>query len=1105
MKERKFKLSEIAIKNKTTMYVLTAIFLLAGLFSYITTQKESFPEVTFPYFSVTTLYPGTSPEDIENLVTRKIEKEIKSVDGVKEVTSKSLQDVSVIIVEFETNVNEITANQDIKDAVDKAKPELPTDILKDPEVTSIDISEMPVLNINLSGDMSLVRIKKYADDLQDELEGLEEVSRVDIIGALEREIQINVDIYKMESAGITFRDIHNKIAQENMTISGGKIDMGNLKRNMRITGEIKDPKEFGNLLIKKGIYLKDIADVVDGFKDVESYARLRGKNVVTLNLIRKSGKNLLDAIDKSTQIINEFKEKAPASLKITLTGDQSVTTRNSVSDLMNNVIFGFLIVVVVLMYFMGIKNSIFVGISIPLSMIVSFIFIQLVGFTINMVVLMAFILVLGIIVDNAIVVVENIYRHYTLDKDMSIEKAVSVGVGEVALPVFTGTVTTIAPFVPLMFWPGIMGKFMLYIPATIIITLIVSMVVAYVCNPIFAVSFMNKHNLAKEPVVKKKVVRMLSILSTIAVVSFLLGIKVIGNTAVIIAVGYLLLKFLINPSIVLFQEKVLPKLSVGYQNLVKKLLVGRRPQKVLVGTIFLFFITFFLMKLMPPSVVLFPSGDPKEIYAYITMPAGTSIEKTNTVSKEVEKRFAKYIDLNNPDLDFLISNVAVNAGKGLFDRSTQEKLAKVTAGFVEYKYRKGVSTEEYLNKIRNSFIKDPIPGAEIVIEQNQSGPPTGDPISIEISGEEYPVLISLEEKVKDIIKESRIEGIERIKSDLEISNPELILNIDRKKANEYGLTTAYIGSTLRGAIYGDEASKLREGDDEYKIMIRLKEEQRNDISTLMDMKMIVPNGKGVVRRIPISSVASVVPSTSYGGIIRKDFERVITLSSNVLDGYNANAIIGQLKQEFKSQKWPDGYSVTFAGEQDDQKEAGQFLMTALLIAIALIFVVLVAQFNSLAKPLIILLQIFFSMIGILLGFTVFHIDMSVVMTGMGIIAVAGIVVKNAIILIDYIDSQIAKGMHLKDAIVKAGATRLTPVLLTAASTVLGVLPLGVGFNINFVTLFTDLNPNIFWGGDSAAFWNPLAWTIIIGLLFATFLTLIVVPALYYILFKKKIA
>ncbi|MGB0405117.1 MAG: efflux RND transporter permease subunit, partial [Fusobacterium sp.] len=584
----------IAIKNKITMYVLTAIFLLAGLFSYITTQKESFPEVTFPYFSVTTLYPGTSPEDIENLVTRKIEKEIKSVDGVKEVTSKSLQDVSVIIVEFETNVNEITANQDIKDAVDKAKPELPTDILKDPEVTSIDISEMPVLNINMSGDMSLVRIKKYADDLQDELEGLEEVSRVDIIGALEREIQINVDIYKMESAGITFRDIHNKIAQENMTISGGKIDMGNLKRNMRITGEIKDPKEFGNLLIKKGIYLKDIADVVDGFKDVESYARLRGKNVVTLNLIRKSGKNLLDAIDKSSQIIKEFKEKAPASLKITLTGDQSVTTRNSVSDLMNNVIFGFLIVVVVLMYFMGIKNSIFVGISIPLSMIVSFIFIQLVGFTINMVVLMAFILVLGIIVDNAIVVVENIYRHYTLDKDMSIEKAVSVGVGEVALPVFTGTVTTIAPFVPLMFWPGIMGKFMLYIPATIIITLIVSMVVAYVCNPIFAVSFMNKHNLAKEPVVKKKVVRMLSILSTIAVVSFLLGIKVIGNTAVIIAVGYLLLKFLINPSIVLFQENVLPKLSVGYQNLVKKLLVGRRPQKVLVGTIFLFFITFYL-------------------------------------------------------------------------------------------------------------------------------------------------------------------------------------------------------------------------------------------------------------------------------------------------------------------------------------------------------------------------------------------------------------------------------------------------------------------------------------------------------------------------------
>jgi len=1105
MKERRFKLSDMAVENRITMYVLTVIFVVAGLFSYMTTQKESFPEVTFPYYSVMTIYPGTSPEDMENLVTRKIEKEIKSVDGIKEVTSKSLQDVSLIIVEFETGVNEITASQDIKDAVDKAKPELPKDILEDPEVTSIDISEMPVLNVNLSGDLSLVKLKEYADDLQDKIEGFEEISKVEIIGAPEREIQINVDIYKMQAAGVTFQQIHDRISQENMTISGGLIDMKDLKRSMRVTGEIDTPLELKDILIKDGVYLKDVADVVDGFKEVESYARLRGENVITLNIIRKSGKNLLDAIDKTIALVDEYKEKSPESLVITMTGDQSRTTRNNISELINTVIFGFIIVVMVLMFFMGIKNSIFVGIAIPISMIVSLIFIQLVGFTINMVVLMAFILVLGIVVDNAIVVVENIYRHYMEDEDKTITEAVKVGVGEVAMPVFTGTVTTIAPFVPLLFWPGIMGKFMMYIPATIIITLVVSMVVAYICNPVFAVSFMNRTNLAKQPFVKKKFIRMLVILGGSAVVAHILGLTVLGNAAIISVVGYILLKLLINPAIVSFQEKFLPKMSSGYKHMIEKVLVGRRPLYITLSTVILLFVTFFLMGVFKPSVVLFPNGDPNQIFAYVTMPAGTSIDKTNEVTKEVEARFADIIKLDNPDLEYLISNVAVNAGKGLFDRSAQDKLSKVTAGFVEYKYRKNESTDVVLNKIRQSFLDEPIAGAEIVVEMDAKGPPTGDPISIEISGEEYPVLIGMEQKIREIIKESGIPGIERVKSDLEVSNPELVIDIDRKKANKYGITTGYIGMVIRNAIYGDEVSKYREGDDEYDIMVRLKREDRYDISTIMNMHMIVPNPSGGISSIPISAVANVVPSTSYGGIIRKDFERVVTLSSNVLEGYNANEIIASLKTELSGQEWPDNYTVKFGGEQDDQKEAGSFLMVALLVAIAMIFVVLVAQFNSLAKPLIILLQILFSMIGILLGFTLCGLDMSIVMTGMGIIAVAGIVVKNAIILIDYIDSKLAEGMKLKEAVIDAGATRLTPVLLTAASTILGVLPLGIGFNINFQTLLTELNPHIFWGGDSAAFWNPLAWTIIFGLGFATFLTMIVVPALYYMVFKKKIA
>jgi len=1104
MKQRRFKLSDFAVENRITMYILTVIMIIAGISAYMTTSKESFPEVTFPYYSVMTIYPGTSPEDMENLVTRRIEKEIKSVDGIKKVTSKSLQDVSLIIVEFETGVNEITANQDIKDAVDKAKPELPTDILADPEVTSIDISDQPVLNINLSGDMSLVKLKEYAEDLQDELEGFEEVSKVEIIGAPEREIQINVDIYKMQAAGLSFKMIRDRVSQENMTISGGLIDMSDLKRSMRITGEIDKPSELRDILLKDGVYLKDVAQVVDGFEETASFARLDGDNVITLNVIRKSGRNLLDAIDKSKAFVEGYKDKIPESLTITMTGDQSITTRNSISELINTVIFGFLIVVMVLMFFMGIKNAIFVGIAIPISMIVSFIFIQLVGFTVNMVVLMAFILVLGIVVDNAIVVVENIYRHYMEDEGKTIEEAVKVGVGEVAMPVFTGTITTIAPFVPLLFWPGIMGQFMMYIPATIILTLIVSMVVAYICNPVFAVSFMNRENLAKKPFVKKKFFRFIIISAAVGIIAKLVGLTILGNIAIIIGVGYALMKLAFNPGIVAFQEKVLPRMSLYYKKLVEKVLVGKRPLILTLSTFALLVFTFFIMGVMKPSVVLFPNGDPNQIYAYVSMPAGTSINKTNEVTKEVEARFADLIKMDNPDLEYLISNVAVNAGKGMFDRSAQDKLSKVTAGFVEFKLRQGESTETTLAKLRQSFLDTPIAGAEIVVEMDAKGPPTGDPISIEISGDEYPVLIGMEKQIREAVKESGIHGIERLKSDLEVSNPELIVDIDRVKANKYGITTAYIGMVIRTAIYGDEVSKYREGDDEYKIMLRLKRKDRYDIATIMNMNMIVPDPKGGIRNIPISAVANVLPSTSYGGIIRKDYERMVTLSSNVLEGYNANEIIADLKSELKEQVWPEGYTVKFGGEQDDQKEAGSFLVRALLIAIAMIFVVLVAQFNSLAKPLIILLQILFSMIGILLGFTLCGLDMSIVMTGMGIIAVAGIVVKNAIILIDYIDAKIEEGMPLKEAIIDAGATRLNPVLLTAASTVLGVLPLGIGFNINFQTLLTELNPHIFWGGDSAAFWNPLAWTIIFGLTFATFLTMIIVPALYYMTFKKTI-
>jgi len=1102
MKERKFKPTNFAVDNKLTIYFITFILIVAGIISYINTPKESFPEIVFPYYSVVSIYPGASPEDIENLVTRPIEIELKSVKGIKHISSKSLQDYSLIFIEFETNVSDMDAELDVKDAVDRAKTDLPTDLLDDPEVMAIDLSEFPILYVNMSGDMGLAKIKEYAEELQDRIEGLEEIRRVDIVGALEREFQINVDLYKMQAAGISFGEIEQKVIMENMTLSSGAVEMDNMNRTLRIIGEFKTIEELQHLLIRDGIYLEDIAEVVDGYEDRESYSRLYGKDVITLNVIKKSGQNLINAIDKIKVILDDFSEETSDNLALSTSGDQSTLTRNNLNNLFNTIVLGFLIVVLVLMFFMGFDNALFVAVSIPLSMMITFIMIPLVGFTMNMVVLVGFILVLGIVVDNSIVVVENIYRHYMFTPNLAIAPAAKIGTAEVAGPVFAGTLTTMAPFLPLAFWPGIAGKFMLFVPITIILALVASMVVAYFVNPVFAVSFMKYR---PEPQKRKAKIKevLIVVVSGIALslLFFIADIRLALHVVLFILIMYLFTKFLVLPMILVFQNTFIPWMMKGYKNLISFFMKGKRGVLVLISTLILLVFTFFLMGVKPPKVVFFPSGDPNNIYVFVKLPAGTRIESTNKLMLAIEDKVFDIIGTDNEDVESIISNIAVNAGEDIFERSQQEHLGKVTIAFEEYKYRKGIPTMGYVDKLRE--VLSDIPGAQITVSAEEMGPPTGKPINIELSGEDFDKLIPMIDKLERFIDSINIGGIEKLNRDIEVNTPELILNIDRVKANKFGLNTAYIGMGLRTALYGKDISKVRDGEDEYDINLRLQEHYRNNLNTLLNLNIAVPGGQNGMVQIPISSVIDADYSSTYGGIIRKDHKRVITLSSNVLSGYNANEIILHLQDALQGFKLESGYEITFTGEQEEQAENMAFLSMAFLAAIALILVILVIQFNSLAKPIIILIQIVFSMIGVLLGITLFNIDFSVIMTGMGIIAVGGIVVKNAIILIDYTDYLINQGMEKKEAIVNAGATRLTPVILTAASTILGLLPLAVGLNINFVTLFTDLDPQIYFGGDNAVFWMPLAWTIIFGLAFATFLTLVVVPSMYSIFIRVK--
>lgn len=1097
MSQRKFRLTEFAADNIKTVYFFTAMITIAGIMAYNSTPKEMMPEVVFPFFSVSTIYPGTSPSDMENLVTRPIEKQLKGINGIKHVSSNSIQDFSIIFVEFETTADQMEAYQDVREAVDKSKSDLPATLLDDPEVSKIEVSEFPIVNINLSGDAGLVKLKEYADDLQEHIEGLEEITRVDIVGALDREIQINIDLYKMQAAGVTFMQVENAVAMENMTISSGFVRMDGMRRTMRILGEFKTVDQIQNILLKEGLFLKDIAEVKDGYADRESYARLAGSDVITLNVIKKGGANLINAVDKTKEIVAKYQEKLPGNVNILITGDNSTWTRNSVKDLFNTIILGFMVVVVVLMFFMGVDNALFVGVAIPLSMLISFIVIPLIGFTMNMVVLMAFILVLGIVVDNSIVVVENIYRHFMNTPNLPIVPATKRAVGEVAIPVITGTLTTIAPFFPLLFWPGIMGEFMKYIPSVIILALLASMFVAFVMNPVFAISFMKyRGDKGQGKIRYGRMLIILLVLLGFASVFYGVGNTLIGNLLTFGIILYLVTRFIMQPLIRYFQRIILPWMMSGYRDTLAFLLRGHNAYIVIFGTIVLLIFSMILLGIRTPKIVVFPQNNPGNIYVYLRMPAGTDIEVTDSITHILESKVFDIIGHDNPDVESVVSNVAIGAGQNFFERSTQPKLGKVTISFVEYKFRKYPKTMDYVDRLRENLRG--IPGAEIVVDYDEMGPPTGLPIAIEISGENIIELIALSERVKQYIESLNIPGIEELKSDMEVSNPELIISIDREKANKLGVNTAYVGMTLRTALYGKEISKLRDGEDEYDIRIRLQEKYRDDLQKLMEMKILIPGGggpNGGDKEIPISAIASVDFTTSYGGIIRKDHQRMITLGSNVLAGYNANEIVNRLKREMKYFEMPEegGYEIAFGGEQDDQNEAAGFLGWAMFVAIGLIFIILVSQFNSISKPIIVLVQVLFSIIGVLLGLVVFQLDVSVILTGMGVIAVAGIVVKNAIILIDFADLKLKDepDKNIRELLIEVGATRLTPVLLTAASTILGLLPLAIGINIDFQGLFSSFEPDIYFGGDSAMFWKPLAWTIIFGLTFATFLTLVV--------------
>ena len=1121
-KIKEFKPTSWAVDNRTATYIVAILITVYGLTKFNTMPKEQFPDIVVPTISVTTVYIGNSPKDIENLVTRPIEKQLKGISGakVKKIQSTSQTDYSLIVVEFDTDVKTEIAKQKVKDAIDKAKTDLPNDLTSQPNAQEFAFSEMPIMFVNLSGDYDGIKLKQFADKLQDRFEELSEITRAEIVGAPEREIQVNVDPYKMTAAKVSFTDIENAVSRENKDITGGLIEVENMKRTLRVKGQFTSAMNLKDIVVRSGaqgatVYLKDIAELKDTIKEKENYARLDGKNVITLNIVKRSGENLINAADKIKAIVADMrvKEELPDDLKIVFTGDQSKLTKNSFQELVNTIIIGFILVLLILMFFMGVTNAFFVALSVPLSVFVAFLFLpmadNIIGTTVtlNFIVLFALLFGLGIIVDDAIVVIENTHRIYNNGR-IPIVRAAKEAAGEVFIPVLAGTATTLAPFFPLLFWKGLIGKFMIYLPTMLILTLAASLIVAFIFNPVFAVSFMRKEGKGNESPAKN-IFRQWWFWGFIlaGVLFHLVQWPGIGNFLILISLLALLNVFVLRIAIDWFQEKALPGIMNRYEKLLRWVLQKKRPVLMLWIMFILFPVSLGLLLVRGNKTTFFPSGDPNFIYVYLKLPVGTDVKYTDSITHVLEQRVYKVLDKEKPGtpggiVESIITNIAVSANSPRDNnRSVQPNLGRIQVSFVEYKERHGKKTKPFMDEIREQ-VKG-IPGASIEVAQEDAGPPTDPPVNVEVAGDNFESIAAVSSQLLHYLDTNRISGIENLQSDVDLYNPEITINVDREKAMTEGLSTAQIGMEIRTAVFGKEISKLKEGEDEYKIQLRYTDLVRNNITDLLSKKITFMDMSTMrVKSIPMSAVASMEFTNTTGGVKRKNLKRTIQLQSNVLDP----TIVAKVNKELQSKiddfkqknKIPADVTLKLTGQSEQELETQKFLGTALLIALGIIFLILVLQFNSLSKPFIVITEIFFSIIGVLLGYAFTGMTIATIMLGVGVVGLAGIVIKNGILLIEFTDELRHRGVRTREAAIRAGKIRIIPVLLTAVATILGLLPLAVGLNIDFEGLFTKFEPNIFFGGDSVVFWGPLSWTIIFGLIFAFFLTLVMVPSMYLI-------
>ena len=1092
---KEFRLTSFAIAHRTSVVVLFLFISVGGLLAYLNIPKESSPQIAIPLLVVNTVYPGVSPADIETLVTRPLEEELNTISDVREMTSTSTEGYSSITVEFSTSVDMDEALQRVREKVDLARPNLPPDA-EDPSIVEIDISEMPIMQVNLAGEYGLVRLKEIGEELQDRLEQIPQILRVDLQGGLEREVRVDVDLPRLKFHGVSLDDVVDAIRNENVNIPGGSIEVGPVNYLVRVDGEFVDPAIIGDLVVGtfdgRPVYIRDLAHVEFGFADRTSFARLDGVPVVTLSIVKRAGENIIETAEAVKEVIATMEPLFPPSTVVSITGDQSRDIAMMVNSLENSIISGLILIVAVLLFFLGVRTSVFVALAIPTSMLLSFMVLAVLGITMNMVVLFALILALGMLVDNAIVIVENIYRY--MEEGWSSTGAARKATGEVALPVIAATATTLGAFLPLMFWPDVTGEFMKFLPLTLIVTLSSSLFVALVILPTFCALFMRVEGDRGPGLTRTARWTLLGgaglLILGVTAVNPLTAILLLATAALVVLFHRLVLDRMGR----LFQDRLIPWIMDHYRSTLRWSLNHRATVLGLTGGAFVG--TFLLFIPFNHGVEFFPEGiPPAQILIDVEAPVGTRAAVTDRLSLRLEEELKGI-----PGYDDVESVVAtVGSGGSMFEGgASAENEGRITLSMVDYQYRRQDSFRT-LALVQERLGAD-LAGAEVRAEAPDMGPPGGAPVNLEIIGDDPAVLKALSDRVLAILRSSEVsDRLVGLGSDLDEARPELSVHVDRERAALFGLSTAEVGNAIRGAIQGVEAAKFRTGNDEFDIVVRLAEVHRGELSALENLTVVSEGGD----QIPLVSVADWQVGEGLGSIRRKDMDRMATISSDVRAGYNSNAVLQEVMgtlAEFQAQDLPAGYQMRFTGQLEDQGEAQEFLTTAFLIALALIAFILISQFNSVVKPLIILTSVIMSTVGVFLGLMVFQMPFVIIMTGVGIISLAGIVVNNAIVLIDYIDILRERdGLERREALIQGGVTRFRPVVLTAITTALGLVPLAIGLNFNFFGLYGSLSPELYWGGEQAAWWSPMAVAVIVGIIFATFLTLVVVPTMYSVL------